>query len=261
MAGDWIKVGVDLHEQPEVIGIARRLGLDIDTVVGKLIRVWRWADRVTSDGRILSADCPFIDDLVRCLDFAMAMKEAGWLTIEGGAVSIPNFERHNGKCAKRRALESERKKHIRKTSAIRPETVRTPSGHIADQRREEKSNTPYSPPLAGFAEFYAAFPKRRDKDKARAAWNKLNPDPELRATIMAAVDAWSLADDWTKENGKYVPYPATWLNGRRWNDELPNAIGGVRVIHPKPGDEAYRIAEELAAEAQKAKAQGANHAV
>ena len=26
--------------------------------------------------------------------------------------------------------------------------------------------------------------------------------------------------DWLKNNGQYIPYPTTWLNGERWNDEV-----------------------------------------
>ena len=27
-------------------------------------------------------------------------------------------------------------------------------------------------------------------------------------------------DQWKKDSGRFVPYPATWLNNRRWEDEL-----------------------------------------
>ena len=26
--------------------------------------------------------------------------------------------------------------------------------------------------------------------------------------------------EWKKENGKYIPHPTTWLNQKRWEDEL-----------------------------------------
>jgi len=31
---------------------------------------------------------------------------------------------------------------------------------------------------------------------------------------------WSKSEQWTKDNGQYIPHAATWLNGRRWEDEL-----------------------------------------
>ena len=40
MAGEWIKVENHLHEKIEVSAIAEQTGLDPDTVVGKLVKVW-----------------------------------------------------------------------------------------------------------------------------------------------------------------------------------------------------------------------------
>jgi hypothetical protein len=39
--------------------------------------------------------------------------------------------------------------------------------------------------------------------------------------IIASVRKWKASDQWNKENGQYIPYPATWLNKRRWEDEVP----------------------------------------
>lgn len=50
MAGDWLKVRLDLRNDPAVIGMAEKLGIDQDTVVGKLIRLWSWFDLQSRDG-------------------------------------------------------------------------------------------------------------------------------------------------------------------------------------------------------------------
>jgi hypothetical protein len=52
------------------------------------------------------------------------------------------------------------------------------------------------------------------------AWHKLDPDPALRATVLAALGIQRQSSDWTKENGRYIPNASTWLNGRRWEDEV-----------------------------------------
>src|SRR5262252_3130768 len=72
-----------------------------------------------------------------------------------------------------------------------------------------------------FDEFWKAYPRHVDKQKARKAWAKLRPPP-LKAILDAL--AWQRAlPDWRKEHGDFVPYPATYLNGRRWEDEPPKA--------------------------------------
>lgn len=70
-----------------------------------------------------------------------------------------------------------------------------------------------------FDEFWTAYPKKRAKEDARKAWAKLKPDESLGKAIIKAVEDAKKTKDWQKENGKYIPYPATYLNGKRWEDE------------------------------------------
>ena len=60
--------------------------------------------------------------------------------------------------------------------------------------------------------------RQKSKDPAVKAWNKLLTE-EMRDAIKALPNHKE-SDDWLKEKGKYVPYPASWLNGKMWNDEL-----------------------------------------
>ena len=76
-----------------------------------------------------------------------------------------------------------------------------------------------------FDEFWLAYPKKKAKEAARKAWAKLKPDETLGKEIIQAVIESAKTKDWLKENGKYIPYPATYLNGKRWEDERNNANG------------------------------------
>ena len=73
---------------------------------------------------------------------------------------------------------------------------------------------------AAFEQFWNAYPKRRGKAQAEKAWKKLNPSPELQQHILETVAVQRTADDWQRDGGQFIPYPASWLNGRRWEDEL-----------------------------------------
>lgn len=75
----------------------------------------------------------------------------------------------------------------------------------------------------GFAAFWAAYPKKAGKADALKAWNKLKPDIVLQAKMGEALTAQKKSPQWTKNNGQYIPMPSTWLNGRRWEDEAPQA--------------------------------------
>lgn len=70
-----------------------------------------------------------------------------------------------------------------------------------------------------FLRFWAAYPRKVDKQKALNAWKKLSPDGELCQVIAAALEEQKRSPQWLKDGGAYIPYPSSWLNGRRWEDE------------------------------------------
>ena len=76
-----------------------------------------------------------------------------------------------------------------------------------------------------FEEFWSAYPKKKAKEAAKKAWLKLKPDEALGKEIIQAVTESAKTKDWLKENGKYIPFPATYLNGKRWEDERNEANG------------------------------------
>ena len=118
MAGDWIKMEVGLPEKPEVWQIAGMVGIDADSVVGKLLKVWRWFDAHTETGNAVGVSYPLVDHVAGVSGFAEAMALCGWLHQDGSTLMLPNFDRHNGKTAKNRALTAKRvAKHAGKTNA------------------------------------------------------------------------------------------------------------------------------------------------
>ena len=75
----------------------------------------------------------------------------------------------------------------------------------------------------GFEQFYRLYPKKVGLKAAKAAWTKLSPGEDLHTTLIAALGNHCISESWTKDNGRYVPNPATWLNGEKWHDILPPA--------------------------------------
>ena len=135
---------------------------------------------------------------------------------------------------------------------------------IRSKKKEEEENTktPPSPPLGGvsvavkaspktdplgndlpdFVRFYAAYPRHVARRAAVTAWRKLNPPPALVETILADVRKRAGSPDWLKDNGAYIPHPATYLNGQRWLDE--DLLAGAPVdSHLGPMDRLGRLGE------------------
>lgn len=73
-------------------------------------------------------------------------------------------------------------------------------------------------PRITFDDFYKAYPRRVARKDAEKAWGKI--DPSLHNRIIEAIKLAKKTDDWRKEGGKFIPYPASYLRGERWDDEL-----------------------------------------
>ena len=132
MAGDWLKIQHALPDKPEVVQMAKILGIDQDAVTGKLLRLWIWADQQSVNGDALSVTESFLDRHVFQTGFASALRTVGWLEGEELSLTLPNFGRHNGKTAKSRALTKDR------MEALRSDRHKKHTGASPEKRREEK---------------------------------------------------------------------------------------------------------------------------
>jgi hypothetical protein len=140
MAGDWLKIETCLPEKPEVWHMAGILGMEPDLVVGKLFKVWRWFDQHTENGNAMNVTYALIDNVVGVTGFAEAMVFASWLEQKDTHLVLPNFERHNGKTAKNRALTAKRQAKFKGNAKVTMDALPR-----EEKRREYKSSKSSSP--------------------------------------------------------------------------------------------------------------------
>ena len=141
MAGDWIKIETVTPDKPEVFTMADVLGIDPDAVVGKLIRVWIWADQQTRDGNAPSVTLSLLNRISGVSGFADAMVAVGWLRKTDAGIEFYNFDRHNGETAKTRAMTAKRvqKHRADKTEEMkRKRNGESVTEALPEKRREEK---------------------------------------------------------------------------------------------------------------------------
>lgn len=69
-----------------------------------------------------------------------------------------------------------------------------------------------------FKRFYAAYPRKTDRKDAETAFAKLNPDEDLLAELLAALEREKAAGK--HADRQYIKHPATWLNKGSWLDEI-----------------------------------------
>ncbi len=196
MAGDWIKIENVLPDKPEVQMIASILNLDPDAVVGKLCRIWVWADQQSINGNALRVTEAFLDRITCCTGFAKAMRTSGWLTGDNLSLNFPGFDRHNGQTAKARALTKNRVQRSRNGHSV-TET-------LPEKRREE--NGRYIRPTLDQVLAYAKS-KEIPEDIATSFWRHFE------------------SQDWVTKDGIRVAYWMPKLDERHQNVTRHNVKG------------------------------------
>ena len=111
-------------------------------------------------------------------------------------ISSENFSEHFGTSEKFRSILSY-------PNLTKPNLTAPPKGANTD----------------GFERFWKAYPKKRAKGDAEKAWNALKPSEPLVNQIIATLELAKTSAEWQKDNGQFIPYPATWLRRIGWEDE------------------------------------------
>lgn len=90
-----------------------------------------------------------------------------------------------------------------------------------NQTQEDQKTTAQAPVDDLFPKFWKLYPNKKGKAAAEKAWKKLKVTDDLFALITQGLSKQCVSPGWTKDNGQFIPHPATWLNGKRWEDEVP----------------------------------------
>jgi len=233
--------------------------LDIEPVhlTGHLAWFWSWALDNAPDGDIsdisprnIARASSWSGDAQLYFD---ALVEAGFIDVTDDDIYIHGWDEYGGKLVDQRTKEKERSRK-RRASDGRPRTdTEATDGRPADNRqttdgqpladkirldkstqeeiRQEESTLrhlsqtpkgearakPEPDPL--FAEFWEVYPKKVAKQEAEKVWRKLRVDSALFEAIMQGVERWKQSAQWA--DTQFVPHPATFLNGKRWEDHVP----------------------------------------
>jgi hypothetical protein len=92
--------------------------------------VWRWFNQHTENGNAPSVTKKLIDREVGVTGFIDAICNVHWMTEQNGTIQVVNFERHNSKSAKNRALTNDRVKRKRNADIV--------TNALPEKRREEE---------------------------------------------------------------------------------------------------------------------------
>jgi hypothetical protein len=80
-----------------------------------------------------------------------------------------------------------------------------------------KSEPLNSEPSKTFCAFWELYPRKVGRTKSEKLWQGLNQEQHLLA--IRGLRLWRQAEQWNRDDGKFIPYASTFLAQRRWEDE------------------------------------------
>lgn len=138
-----------------------------------------------------------------------------------------NYESRNGAETKTTRKPHENRTKTEECKKEKKETLQA----VGTSGQEEKAKEEGQSAEERFSAFWESYPRKIEKKRAAIVWKQKNCGNGKFNAIMAKLEEYKRSDQWQRDNGRYIPHPATWLNGERWNDELSCQVpqGGQKV--------------------------------
>ena len=153
------------------------------------------------------------------------LKLTGEITIQScrryHVITVVKYDDYQKLTERATASQQETNKTSNSESTRSPNENQQRNNNINNIYNKQTINTTVREALdETFAQFWEEYPRKEAKQNAKAAWNKLKPGPLEFGDIMNGLSAWKKSDQWSRDGGRYIPLPASWLNGKRWEDEV-----------------------------------------
>lgn len=147
-------------------------------------------------------------------------KQFGMIEIVNNFLLLPNWEKYQNE----EKLEHIRQQNRDRVAAYRERqrcnvTVTLPVTQCNAIDKDKDKDKDISICAQWFDAFWASYPKKKSKADAEKAFRKKVKDEDTYNKIMQVLEVAKKSYEWTKDDGQYIPYPATWLNGERWNED------------------------------------------
>ena len=253
----WIESHQELEKHPKILRLSLAMNWSLDETIGKVHRFWWWCLDYAPIGDLRGVDAlgmarglhltedeatrfmPALMDAHFVCTIAIPPSYRGkirekyanqpwrvhdWIEYAGRYLRDTKFKRRPEKWAQVVELYQETcQPTVSGLSATHSQPTVSRMSAVPNQPTNQTNQTNHSADRhvgdRGFEEFWNAYPRKQAKGAAERAWAKLRPDAQLRATILTAIQRAMTSADWTKDNGQFIPHPATWLNQKRWEDE------------------------------------------
>lgn len=210
-----------------------------DAILVTWIKLLTLAGKTNDSGTIyLTETIPYTEDMLsticrrplQIIRLALqTFEKLEMIAIENGIINIVNWEKHQNIERLQQIREQTRTRvaRFREKQRLLSEPVTLRNAEVTQQNKNKNKNIYML--KNGFNLFWERYPKKLAKRDAERAFDKINPDEKLFNLILEKLELYKQSEAWLKDGGQFIPYPATWLNGRRWEDEITPAIQGKKA--------------------------------
>ena len=234
------RISVALPTHPKTIMLMRQAG---DRAFYSLVRLWAYVAQNKPSGELTDLSTDYIEIAADWQGepgaFVQALVDLRFLDPIEGGYRIHDWEEHNG-YASAAGMRSEKARKAAKAKWQRADDAQAvpkqcSSNAQADNEqcldKNEQCPSPSPTPTPSpkpkkkeytddFERFWSAYPRKVAKGDAFKAWQRLNGTAPDADELIKVVEQQKQSPQWQRENGKFIPHPATWLNQERWHDEI-----------------------------------------
>jgi len=233
----WIKITTDMFDD-EKIRLIESMP-EGDAILVTWIKLLTLAGKTNDNGTIyLTETIPYTEDMLsticrrplQIIRLALqTFEKLEMIAIENGIINIVNWEKHQNIERLQQIREQTRTRvaRFREKQRLLSEPVTLRNAEVTQQNKNKNKNIYML--KNGFNLFWERYPKKLAKRDAEKAFAKIKPDEKLFNLILEKLELYKQSEAWLKDGGQFIPYPATWLNGRRWEDEITPAIQGKKA--------------------------------
>lgn len=146
-----------------------------------------------------------------------SLLKMGWLGIKSSLETSKNRGSHN---VKTNEIQKENKKNTKKIQTSSISTSTSISNNKLEDKIVKRRNIKEKDEiiLERFNEFWKTYPRHEKKAECQKWYLKNRPDKELHNAIVLAIKFHGISKEWEEQEGKFIPYPTTYLNQKRWED-------------------------------------------
>ncbi len=85
-----------------------------------------------------------------------------------------------------------------------------------------------------FKKFWDKYPKKKKKAEAKREFITLAINELEFSQLEGFLEESIHSENWQKDNGYYIPYPANWLIKKEWQEYSENKINKEEISHDEP---------------------------